>query len=292
MSGVTFLESIGQLSDNYDIFILDLWGVIHDGQHAYPNAKHTLETLRKHNKKIVLLSNAPRRAQTVVDVMLRMGITQGLYDKIVTSGEVFYQCLAHPEKSFFKPHGRNYVYIGLEKDRNILSGLHYTEVKQPEAANFVLMSHSFYDNQPLKELVPLMQECIKAKLPLLCINPDREIVRLNGEHVYCSGILAEEYRMMGGEITYFGKPHKAVYEASLEGLEHHGNKRIIAIGDSLGTDIAGAARTGITNVLVTGGIIKNMIGDHTAPGYKEKLEQLFVDEAIKPDFVIPEFVWR
>ncbi|HEU5047799.1 MAG TPA: TIGR01459 family HAD-type hydrolase [Rickettsiales bacterium] len=292
MSGVILLESIKQLTDKYDIFILDLWGVIHDGQHTYPNAKRTLEALKQHNKRIVLLSNAPRRAQTVAEMMLHMGITSDMYDKIVTSGEVFYQCLAHPEKSFFKPHGRHYIYIGLEKDRHILGGLNYTEVKQPESAQFVLLSHSFYDNQPIKELVPLMKECIKAKLPLLCVNPDKEVVSLSGHHVYCAGILAEEYRMMGGEITYFGKPHRAVYEASLEGLEHHGKKRIIAIGDSLGTDIAGAARTGLANVLVTGGIVKKTLGEPSAPDYKEKLDKLFRDEGIKPDYVIPEFIWQ
>jgi HAD superfamily hydrolase (TIGR01459 family) len=291
MSNTKFLTGISKLAVRYDAFILDLWGVIHDGQHLYPGVAECLENLRDNQKKIVFLSNAPRRIQQVEGVLQRMGITNNLYDKIVTSGEVFYQSLAHPEKSFFKPHGRHYLYIGLEKDRNILSGLHYEEVKHPEAAQFILLSHSYYDNQPMKEIYPLLQSCIKLKLPLLCINPDTEIVRLDGEHVYCAGVIAEEYRMMGGEIFYFGKPHRAVYEECLHDLDTD-KKRIVVIGDNLKTDITGASKTGLANVLVTGGVLKKSTGELTAENFEQKLAKIFKQEGATPDYIIGEFNWN
>lgn len=291
MGNIKFLSGISKLALRYDAFILDLWGVIHDGQHLYPGVAECLENLRDQNKKIVFLSNAPRRVHQVESVLQRMGITSNVYDKIVTSGEVFYQSLAHPEKSFFKPHGRHYLYIGLEKDRSILNGLHYTETKHPESAQFILLSHSYYDNQPMKEIYPLLQSCIKQKLPLLCINPDTEIVRLNGEHVYCAGVIAEEYRMMGGEIFYFGKPHRAVYEECLRDL-HMDKKRIVVVGDNLKTDITGAGRTELANVLVTGGVMKKQLGELTADNFVQKLAKSFKQDAVIPNYVIQEFTWN
>lgn len=291
MAKIKFLTGVSHLAARYDAFILDIWGVIHDGQHLYPNAGECLEYLRENKKHIIMLSNAPRRSQVVADSLLRMGITKEFYDKIVTSGEVFYQALAHPEKSFFKPHGRHYFYMGLERDRKILEGLHYEETKHPEAAQFILLSHSYYDNQPMKEIYPILQNCMKQQLPLLCINPDTEIVRLNGEHVYCAGVIAEEYRMMGGEVIYFGKPHRAVYEACMDGLAIS-KKRTIAIGDNLKTDIAGAAMTGLASALVTGGVLKKEMGDITQDNYEQKLAKLLKTETKMPDFILPAFHWN
>ncbi len=288
-STMEFLDNITSLTRQYDLFILDLWGVIHDGQNLYPGVRDCLEHLRKHKKKIIFLSNAPRRADTVATALLRMGVTDALYDKIVTSGEVFYQSLAHPEKSIFRPGGRNYIYMGLERDRNILEGSHYQEVKHPDVASFLLLSHSYHDHQPMKELVPLLQGCIKNRLPALCINPDKEIVRLSGEHVYCAGFLAEEYRLMGGEVFYFGKPHSAVYVACLENYQEIDKKRIVAVGDSLANDIAGANDAGITSVLVTGGILQNAVGTPASVDYKDKLIKILNDAPAKPDFIIPDF---
>jgi len=290
MAKIKFLTGVSHLAARYDVFILDLWGVVHDGQNLYPNVKECLNHLKDNNKKIIMLSNAPRRAQVVVDALLRMGITKDLYDKVITSGEVFYQALAHPERSFFKPHGRHYFYMGLERDRKILEGLHYEETKHPESAQFILLSHSYHDNQPMKEIYPILQACLKQKLPLLCINPDTEIVRLNGEHVYCAGVIAEEYRMMGGEVIYFGKPHRAVYEACLNGLAID-KKRIIAIGDNLKTDITGAIMTGIASTLVTGGVLKKETGELTAENFEQKLAKVLKTEIKTPDFILQAFNW-
>jgi len=284
-----FISSIFDIINDYDAFIVDLWGVIHDGQNLYPQVKETLQKLKKHNKKIVFLSNAPRRASAVASVLKNMGIEENLYDKIITSGEVFYGCLAHPETSFFKPHGRNYIYIGLEKDRHILDGLHYEEVKHPEHAQFLLLAHSFYDNQPMTELMPILEQCLEQKLPLLCINPDKEVVRITGEEVYCAGKIAEEYYMMGGEVTYFGKPHRAVYETALLVLSGTEKSRILAIGDNIATDIIGAARTKLSSVLITGGILTARIKEIKSGAYDENLAKILANSEVLPSFIVPSF---
>lgn len=287
-----FISSMSALAKDYDAFILDLWGVIHDGSHLYPNVKECLAGLHAHKKKIIFLSNAPRRAQTVKDVLTKMGIEESLYDKIITSGEVMYQCLAHPESSFFfKPRGNEFIYIGLEKDRQILKGLHYEEAQKPEFAEFLLLSHSFTDNQPIAELMPLLKECIKYTLPALCTNPDKEVVRLGGERVYCAGVIAEEYSKMGGEVIYFGKPHPAVYDACLEALPGVAKNRIVAVGDSLHTDISGARNSQLASALVTGGILHDVVGDADSSDYKKKCQEICAKQGMFPEYVLSAFNW-
>lgn len=284
-----FLSSVEELYAKYDAFILDLWGVVHDGKNLYPGAKETLVALRKAGKKITFLSNAPRRSQVVEQTLAGMGVGRELYDTIVTSGETAYYCLQHPEHSPFKPRGHKYLYIGLERDRLILEGLHYEEVMRPEHAQFVILSHSFEDNQPIKSLSPLLQKCAELHLPFVCINPDKEVVRLTGERVYCAGVLAEEYRMMGGEVIYFGKPHRTVYEHALASLQGVERSKAVAVGDTLATDILGGEHTRISTVLVTGGVLKEVIGSDKAQDYQKKCLALFEKEHITPDYVIPAF---
>ena len=287
-----FLSSIAPLAEQYDGFILDLWGVIHDGTQLYPNVKECLEALRTQNKKIIFLSNAPRRAKTVQEALERMDITDNLYDKIITSGETTYQCLADSNASFFKTSGKNYFYIGLEKDHNILAGLDYSEVKNPKDAQFLLLAHSYYDNQPYGELLPLLEQCKKQNIPALCINPDMEVVRMGGQRVYCAGELAAQYEKMGGKVIYFGKPHTAVYEACFQTFAGMDKSRIVAVGDNLATDIAGAAHAGIKSVLVTGGILSDVLGKLSPEQYTAKCQGLFKSTKTTPDYIVPTLSYK
>lgn len=291
MVSIEYMASVEELTTKFDAFILDLWGVVHDGKQLYPGTLDCLKQLRKAGKKITFLSNAPRRAHVVQTALAGMGVDASLYDTIITSGEAAFRHLEHPEKSFFKPRGHNYLYIGLERDRQILDGLHYTEVKHAEQAQFVLLSHSFEDNQPLSMFASTFEECAALHLPMLCINPDMEVVRITGERVYCAGELARDYHMRGGEVVYFGKPHRTVYELTLATFSNIDHSRIVAIGDSLNTDILGGNRTGIATALVAGGILKATLGAASEPGYTQKCEALFKEKEIAPQFVLPAFCY-
>lgn len=286
-----FFSSFSSLALRYDAFILDLWGVIHDGQNLYPGAKECLEQLRASGKKIVLLSNAPRRAFVAAGTLERMGITDKQYDALVSSGEAAFQCLSDPASGFFHPAGNKYIYIGLERDRQTLAGLSFIETDNPAEASFVLLAHSYYDHQPMSELEPLLKKCLAAKLPALCINPDPEVVRLTGERVACAGVIAEHYKAQGGEVVYFGKPHHYVYEHVFKVLAGVDKSRMLAVGDTLATDIKGAVLQGIANVLVTGGVLKAVVGSPDAPGYAEKCEQQFAEAGVAPDFILSAFNW-
>lgn len=285
-----FIPSISSLAPNYDAFILDLWGVIHDGKVAYPGVHECLEQLKKSGKKIILLSNAPRRAETVSRVMDCMGIERNLYDAIITSGEAAHRALEKPNAAF-TPETKNYVYLGLEKDRRIIEDLGYIEVSEAADASFALVSHSTFDNQPMDEIMPFMQDCYAAKLPMLCINPDMEVVRTTGERVACAGLIALQYERMGGKVIYFGKPHELVYAACFDLLPSILKNKILAIGDSPRTDIAGANKVGIDSVIVTGGILHIETGDAKDADYMKKVGAIMAQAQVKADMVLERFNW-
>ena len=287
-----FIPDFASLASRYDAFILDLWGVIHDGQNLYPGARECLKRLREAGKKIVLLSNAPRRASVAAEVLQRMGIGNDEYDALITSGEAAYQCLADDKSTFFLPAGDAYVYIGLERDRSILAGLSYREVDDPAKANFLLLSHSYYDNQPMAELEPLLARCLAAKLPAVCVNPDTEVVRISGERVVCAGVIAALYAARGGKVHYFGKPHSFVYERSFEVFKGIPKARILAVGDNLATDIKGAAGAGLASALVTGGILKTAVGTPGTAEYEAQCAELSRQSGVLPDYVLSAFVWQ
>ena len=272
------ISGLRLIASRYDAFILDLWGVIHDGTQLYPGVHETLVQLRAQRKKILMLSNAPRRAAKVELVLNKLGIEQELYDGILSSGEAGWQWL----KAEDTPLGSRYYYIGPDKDADVMDGLGYTRVRELQAAAF-LLNVGFGSDEPISdEHTPELREALSLRLPMLCLNPDLEVVKISGERFACAGVMAHQYADMGGKVVWFGKPYKAVYEQSqlLLGVD---KARLVAIGDSLETDIPGAMRFGIDSVLVSGGILK----DNTL----QEIESLCDEAKLSPTYIIPRFTW-
>lgn len=273
------LPGMAALSARYDAYILDLWGVIHDGSQLYPGVKKTLEELRGLGKRIVFLSNAPRRAAKVERVLNQLGIAPSLYDGVVSSGEAGYQWLASAKHGL----GKRYFYIGPEKDLDVLDGLSFERVVHVEDADFVLNvgfgSEEADDDHHDEELI----QAAGRKLPMLCLNPDLEVVKISGERFPCAGVLAHAYERMGGRVVWFGKPHAQVYGSSLEALRPVPPERVLAVGDSLDTDIPGALGVGMDCVLVRGGILKALS--------ERELERRCRAMSLVPTYVLPSFSW-
>lgn len=288
------IQSIRELADKYDAFILDLWGVIHDGVTPYNGVIECLEKLKKAHKKILLLSNAPRRSGTVVTAMEAMGISRDLYSDIVTSGEAAYQTLSLGKLEVAGAQlalQKNYLYLGLEKDRRILDGLDYTETKQVSDASFALVSHASYDNQPLSEIIPILNDCLEKNLPVICINPDLEVVRQTGERVYCAGVIAAEYERMGGQVIYFGKPHSLVYDFSFGLLQGIAKSNILAVGDTPRTDIVGANTVGLDTLLITGGVLASELGSAKGDDLRVSVQKIVDQAGARLDYVCHAFTW-
>lgn len=276
-----------QIIDNYDAFLIDLWGVIHDGLVIYPGVNDCLKQIKAAGKKVIFLSNAPRRASKAAEGLKRVGVEDGLYDHIITSGEVAFEYASTYPTNL----GKNFYMIGPDRDNGLFDGLEYQSTP-PEKADFVVVTGFENDESTLAEKLPELQECLKHNLPLICVNPDMVVVRQTGARALCAGVIAQEYKKMGGKISQFGKPHKSVYEKCFSLLDGIDKSRIAAIGDNLDTDIKGAVNEGIDSYLIAGGILAENLGiNHGQLPEIDKLQKLCDNANSTPFAVLPEFIW-
>ncbi len=247
------IEGLREIAVDYDGFIIDLWGVVHDGVTPYPAALDCLGRLR--GRPITLLSNAPRRGVSAQSMLRLLGVGDELYSNILTSGEAAWLALRDRTDPWFARLGHTVYHLGPQRDRNVLDGLGLRLVGTPEKADFLLNTGPDDDAKEPRELavfVPELDECLRAQLPMICANPDLSVVR-GGVRLLCAGALAEYYRQAGGDVFSLGKPDPAIYRMALEMLAVPAD-RVLAIGDSLRTDVAGAAGYGLASVWVLDGV--------------------------------------
>lgn len=249
-----FLPGFAPLAERYDGFIVDLWGVVHDGVKPYPGAVDCLTRLRERGKRVVMLSNAPRRNHAAQASMRRMGIPDDLYTDILTSGEAVHRHLLDRPDGWWQSLGRRVFHLGPARDRNVLEGLGLIETPTPAEADFVLNTGPDDHRNPtdMAEFEPILAECRAAGLPMVCGNPDLEVIR-DGVRVLCAGALAVRYQQMDGDVRSLGKPDPAIYQPVFRMLDLPAD-RVMAVGDSLRTDIAGAAAVGVAACWVLGGL--------------------------------------
>jgi HAD superfamily hydrolase (TIGR01459 family) len=276
------ISSISSIIPHYDAFLLDLWGVVHDGSQLYPNVRDTLVEMKKSGKKVIFLSNAPRRASRVAKVLTDLGVEPALYDYIVSSGEVGFHWLqagsAQLESSQL---GNRYYLISAEKDKDLLENLNYEQVHDLKNADFILNLGFGSEEQTLEDYEDILRDAADLSLLMLCLNPDLEVIKISGGLFPCAGAIAKEYVALGGEVEWFGKPYPAVYEFAHKLLGGMDKKQILAVGDSLETDIPGAKNFGVDSALVTGGILKN----HDTTDIKEMCLEL----GLRPNYLLPKF---
>ncbi len=279
------LDGFAPLAARYRGFIVDLWGVVHDGVAPYPGAVDCLTRLRAQGQRVVLLSNAPRRAGVAAAGMAAMGISRDLYTGIITSGEVTHALLRDRDAPGFASLGRRLWHIGPERDRNVFADLDYVEASGPADADFVLNTGPD-DTRAPTDVAPWFDElaaCRAAGLPMICANPDLEVIR-GGARVICAGALALHYLELGGKVLWVGKPDPEVYRPVL-GLLGLPREEVLAVGDALRTDIAGAAAAGVASCWVLGGIhAADLAGAATA-------EAAARAAGLAPIASLPAFAW-
>jgi HAD superfamily hydrolase (TIGR01459 family) len=247
------LSGVAELAASYDGFILDLWGVVHDGLEPLPGALDCMAALVAAQKRIALLSNAPRRADDVVRRITKIGVPPDLYHHVMSSGEEAWQCLHDRDDPFYARLGRHCLHIGSERDMEIRDGLDLDFVETPEAADFILNTGPAGWKDRVEDYEPILRRARFRQLPMVCANPDL-VVNHGGDLALCAGALAQHYEAMGGFVRWHGKPYPSVYDTCLALVGVADRRRILAIGDSLRTDLAGAAAAGLDSLFVAGGI--------------------------------------
>lgn len=290
MMSVTQISGLSAIADQADAFILDLWGVIHDGVEAYAGARDTLVALRRAGKKTLLLSNAPRRADALVEQLARMGIGRELYDHVLSSGEAVHLELRDRTDPFYAALGRNLYHMGPERDENVFQGLDYVSVDLGHA-DFILNTGPWDLEETVEDYVPAMEQALGRHLPMVCANPDLVVMR-QGQPIVCAGALAERYAQMGGVVSMRGKPDPAIYAQALSILDCP-RGRVVAVGDALHTDVRGANAAGLVGaVFVTQGIHAKDLG--IKPGQvpdQARLDQLVAEDGNVPLAAIHTFIW-
>lgn len=278
------LNHFSSVADAYDGFIVDLWGVIHDGITPYEGALECLVHLQP--KPVLLLSNAPRRAEAARQALRALGIGDELYTGILTSGEAAWYALKDRRDPWFAGLGTRVYHLGPERDRSVMLGLDLTLVGVPQDADFLINTgpDDHRNGESLMDFIPELESCLSAGLKMICANPDLEIVR-GGKRILCAGALAAYYAERGGDVRSIGKPDVAVYDMALEMLGLPAD-RVMAVGDSLRTDIAGAKARGIDAAWILGGLHAEELGHDRA-----KIEQAATAAGLAPVAALPAFVW-
>ncbi len=295
MTNFSILDKLSDISDNYDGFIVDIWGVLWDGIEPYEHSKITLEKLKENNKKIVLLSNAPRRSRVVSDKLSSIGINKNLYDTIISSGEVCRkECLQN--KKILSLLGHNYYFIGQETDKDITLGLTISEASSIDESSFLLVCGTRDFDHTLDDYINELNQGLQLNLPLVCANPDKVVIRKNGQLLTCAGILADYYQSKGGTVFKYGKPFQLVYKKCLDFLKNLDSNilsnKLLVIGDSLETDILGANKNKLTSLLVTNGIHKNQLSiNSNRKLFQKSLNVLCKKFSSFPDYTIKNFIF-
>ena len=244
------IEGLRSIADDYELFYIDLWGVIHNGINLHNEAINTLEQISKKDKDYILLTNAPRPNSSVKKFLEKMGMKKEIRDHVFTSGEA---ALNYLNKNLSN---KNFFHIGPPRDFDLFKDFKKGKTADIDKGEYILCTGLFDDHE--KDLTfykDLFRSHLKKKM--ICTNPDLLVDR-GSKRELCAGSVAMVFEKMGGEVVYFGKPYPEVYDQSI----NNKNKKILSIGDNLNTDIKGANLLNYDSLIISNGIHKNEIKEN------------------------------
>ena len=283
----TFTERFSTLAGGYDVVLSDVWGVIHNGIAATVAACDALTRFRGQGGTVMLITNAPRPGEVVTRFLDKLSVPRSSYDGIVSSGDVTRAAMAtRPDKYVF--------HIGPERDLPIFDGLGLDFVPLAQADYVVCTGLRDDEVETPENYRAELGELLRRKMFMLCGNPDL-VVERGDRLIYCAGAIADLYGTLGGEVLYAGKPHRPIYELALQrvgGLRGvtPAKPRVLAIGDSVRTDLRGATDFGLDCLFVTAGIHAEELGDRHDPNLAA-LNKIFADAGVAPKAVTQRLVW-
>ena len=274
------MPGLAALASEFDVFLVDIFGTLHDGRTAYPGAVAALRRLREAGRKVVLLSNSGRRSVVNAARLSHYGLGAAEYDLLLTSGEVAWTLLRADALPAVR-NARRCLLISRDDDRSIVDGLDLALASGVDDADFVLLSGSEGERRPMAEYEALLAPAAQAGLPMICCNPDDVMLTETGAG-FGAGRIAAVYTELGGAVTTIGKPDPAIYDAAFAKLGDPARRHAIGIGDSLRHDVAGAHAAGAASALVMTGIARDRPPDADPPA----------GIAAEADFLLPGFLWH
>ena len=271
------LKNLSEISKSYDVFFIDLWGVVHNGVKLFNNIVDVLQNLKKEEKKVFFLTNAPRRAAVIAEQLKNFGLNDELYDFVISSGEITWQKLNKNRKEGSK----NCFLIGPKRDFHLIEGLDLKVTDDPNLTDIIINTGPWGDNDVLENYTSILENLVKRNPIMICSNPDRTVVR-GDRFMICAGTLADYYEKIGGSVEYYGKPFKQIYEFCFKILD---TKKVLVIGDSLENDIAGANNQNLDSILITSGI-------HREVNNESGIDIKKLDDLIKKKKIFPRYFMK
>ena len=281
------LPHFSALAPDYDVLLCDVWGVVHNGLAAFPDACDALMRARARGATVIFITNAPRPSDVVAGQLRHFHVPPEAYDAIVSSGDVTRSVVEARR-------GKSLHFLGPERDRPIFSGLN-VNFAPIETADYVVCTGLDDDDvETPDDYRDRLQAMLARKLFMVCANPD-VVVERGDRLVYCAGALADLYATMGGEVLYAGKPYRPIYDMALKRAEQAAGRkvplsRVLAVGDSVRTDLKGARTAGIDFLFVTSGIHAEELGGRDKPD-PAALASAFAAAGEVPKAVMRQLVW-
>ncbi len=280
------LDGLADIAGNYRAILCDVWGVVHNGQRAWPDACEALIRFRNSSGIVVMITNAPRPKPPVVAQMAHLGVPDGVYDEVVTSGDV--------TRSLIVGAGVPAFHIGPERDLVLFEDLG-VELTTLEKAGQVVCSGLFDDRtESPEDYAQLLAQIRSRELPFVCANPDI-VVEYGDQLIWCAGALARDFSALGGETRIVGKPHREIYQHCLARIDELAGgplelSQILAVGDGAQTDLAGAERAGLDALFMTAGIHAQAYGGSEQPVHDE-VNAFLADEGRNPIGYMQRLIW-
>ncbi len=287
------IRGIADIAADYDAFILDLWGVVHNGLRPYDGVTDCLIRLIRMGRQVGLLSNSPGRSSQVSELLNTMGITRNMYTHLLTSGEMVNMLFGMDGSDLARLGASRYYDLWPQSHAATLDGLPLRKAGRIDEADFILAA--YLDNDSRNELRLYEEDLARAltlKLPFICANPDRKVH--HGEKLHlCPGEIAARYEELGGRVYWVGKPYTLVYKTLYEMMGGPDKSRIIAVGDSMDTDIKGASGFGIDSILNLAGLHRDDVSDVAIPGQPDRARIMNLLEGYehRPSYTLSGFRW-
>ncbi len=281
MKSITGLHSIYKA---FDIFLIDLNGVVHDGEVLYDSVPECLDQLKAAGKKIVFLSNMPRSGEIAMRKLETLGLDVEGYH-ILTSGDAVRAQLQNPTDAVFQNLGPHFYHFGAQTNEDLLKDLDVKSVESLDEADYILVSKYLGWDETISDFKTFLQDCLERQLPMVCVNPDVSVIHA-GRKRYTAGIFGEEYERMGGKVYYYGKPHPQIYNTIFN--RYGSDKKYLMIGDNLDTDIQGARQAHISSLLVLTGNTGDILEKEPEFSLKQYIKEF---EKPSPTYVAPRLIW-
>ncbi len=280
-------KGLSNIIENYDLILCDVWGVLHNGKNIWLDAANALTKAREAGVPVVMITNAPRPKGPVLRQLESMNCPQGVFDELVTSGDVTRELIKALDGSVY--------HMGPDRDYTLYDGLD-VEFAEPENAAGIVCTGLFDDyNEHPDDYIERFKKYVDLKLPFICANPDI-VVEVVDRLLWCAGSLAREYKKLGGETQIVGKPYAPIYDVAIA----HGEKilgrkvdksRVIGVGDGLPTDVLGAHNNEVDCLFITNGIHAVDYNDASGDVDDAKLQSFLKEQNANPTYWIKELVW-